>query len=150
MLGRFDKRRRSTFVGQAGSIVALILSIGLPAGAPMASGKVEETCPLGTGSGQHPVAVYEDEGFYRARNEPEVIVRGRLVPSSEPTGPADRPAPFRLIGADVDLPIYAVGEAEERLRRNVGKPVTACAKRIDLTGEGFGIELWIGTLRSEP
>ncbi|MCD6072100.1 MAG: hypothetical protein K0S42_2616, partial [Microvirga sp.] len=102
-------------------------------------------CPLPEG-----LVIFGDEAFYRGRPEPEEPRVGRLRARAEVGGPASRSLPFELAGEDFALPVYAGGDAAERLRRHVAQPVVVCSKLIDLRPEGFGVELWIGSLRGRP
>lgn len=45
--------------------------------------------------------------------------------------------------AGAPLPIYAP-EAEEALHRAAGDDVELVGKIVDLSAEGFGVELWLG------
>jgi hypothetical protein len=93
--------------------------------------------------------LYADEAFYRGRPEPEEMLTAVLIERRQPLGPANRPMRFALVGDYGELPAYAVGVAEERLTRFLGSRVVACGKRIDLRAEGFGVEFWIGEIRTQ-
>lgn len=85
------------------------------------------------------------ESWYDDRPEPEQSISGVLRAASTPSTPGGRDRlPYRLL-ADGDLiPLY--GPAfEDRLDQLVDQPVVLVGKLVDLSGEGFGTELWVGS-----
>lgn len=87
--------------------------------------------------------------WYRARPEPEREWRGVLRDRDVPTGPASRTAlSYALITNDQKLhPVYAAN-VEKQLAPYVGRAVIMRAKLVDLSGEGYGQELWAASIRS--
>jgi hypothetical protein len=92
-----------------------------------------------------------DADWYRDRREREQIRRGVLRKQDVPLGPATRSAQrYVLITGKTPLSIYAPN-IDEPLKPFVGRRVEIRGKLIDLGGEGFGKELWIGSIRKiEP
>jgi len=63
-----------------------------------------------------------------------------------PAGPAARTAlRYELVTDAESFAVYAPGEGRE-LEPFIGQQVVARAKLIDLSSEGFGTELWIGSI----
>lgn len=123
------------------AVAAVLLAIGTTAVAPAPSGE-------SAGAGSR-VRVFADEAWYRERAEPEQAWQGALRRRAEDRGPGGRPGlSFSLQTADQDLPVYAAG-VDERLAPFVGARVTVTGKLVDLGGEGFGHELWIGVIAHE-
>ena len=92
------------------------------------------------------MALYEQESWYREATAPERVWCGILQRHEPPGGPAGRPSVrFALSTKGVDLPIYAPGAAP-LLDSLVGARVAIVGKRVDLTDEGFGVELWPGRI----
>ena len=91
--------------------------------------------------------IYMGFDWYQERPEPEREWRGVMRERHVSTGPAGRPAlAFELITSDEGtLPTYAAGVVP-KLAPFVGRQVLVRGKRVDLTGEGYGPELWIGSL----
>ena len=88
-----------------------------------------------------------DADWYRDRREREQNWRGVLRKQDAPLGPASRPAQsYVLITRNTHLPIYAPN-IDEPLKPFVNSRVEIRGKLIDLEGEGFGKELWIGSIR---
>jgi hypothetical protein len=87
-----------------------------------------------------------DADWYRGRREREQIWRGVLRKQDAPLGPATRSAQsYVLITSKTHLPIYAPN-IDEQLKPFVGGRVEIRGKLIDLGAEGFGKELWIGSI----
>ena len=64
-------------------------------------------------------------------------------------GPAARATlRFSLVTGEGELPIYAAGVAK-KLEPYVDKHVAVRGKLVDLSEEGFGLELWVGTIRAK-
>ena len=90
--------------------------------------------------------IYADETWYRERPEPEQTWQGTLQQRAVVDSPGGRPGlTFLLQTTAADLPVYAAG-ASDRLTRYVGTRVLITGKLVDLRVEGFGRELWIGTI----
>jgi hypothetical protein len=94
--------------------------------------------------------VFADERWYRQAAEAEQVWEGVLEPAALVRGPDSRAAlSYRLLATDGrSLPVYAAG-AEDRLRLFSAQHVRVRAKLIDLGSEGFGEELWIGTIETQ-
>ncbi len=91
--------------------------------------------------------IYADETWYRERPEPEQTWQGTLQQRAVVDSPGGRPGlTFSLQTTEADLPVYAAG-ASDRLTRYVGTRVLITGKHVDLRAEGFGRELWIGTIK---
>ena len=88
-----------------------------------------------------------DEPWYRERSEAEQEWRGVLRKREREGGPGSRDSlRFMLQTRDRVLTVYGAG-AGGRLSRFTGKRIVARAKLVDLRSEGFGQELWIGSVR---
>ena len=92
------------------------------------------------------VRIYTDEAFYRRRGEPEQPFVGRLERKDVVQGPGTRRHAYRLVTDDREIPVYATPAADGRLQPLVGRQAQVEGKLIDLRDEGFGLELWIGTI----
>ncbi len=96
------------------------------------------------------MSVFDDAEWYRARPEPEQTWRGRLAQRNVASGPGGRPAlTFELKTSSGVLPVYEDG-LKSRIASLLGSSVEVRGKLVDLTREGFGMELWIGTARKLP
>ncbi|MEO5982349.1 MAG: hypothetical protein ABIQ13_08555 [Pedococcus sp.] len=86
------------------------------------------------------------DSWYDDRPEPEQSISGVLRAASALSTPGGRDRlAYRLL-ADGDL-IAVYGPAfEDRLDRLVDQPIVLVGKLVDLSGEGFGVELWVGSL----
>ncbi len=93
--------------------------------------------------------LYAQEAFYRQAEPPEQIFIGRLQRHGVTLGPGNRPHPYQLLWEGGRLEIYATPSAEKMLAPYVGRQVRIQGKAIDLSGEGYGRELWIGTIAPE-
>jgi hypothetical protein len=94
------------------------------------------------------VEVYSGAAWYRKRTEPEKTWRGVLRELRPAVGPSGRASlRYALATEGRSLPVYAAN-VERRLRRFLGRKVVVRGKLIDLSGEGFGEELWIGSIRT--
>jgi hypothetical protein len=83
--------------------------------------------------------------WYRDRPEREQEFRGTLRRREVVAGPMARAALRYTLDTDAGpLPVYA--PEPDRLEPYVGHEVVARAKLVDLTAEGFGPELWIGSI----
>jgi len=86
------------------------------------------------------------ESWYDDRTEPEQSVSGVLRAAGTPSTPGGRDRlPYRLL---VDSELVAVyGPAlEGRLDDLVDQHVVLVGKMVDLSDEGFGLELWVRSL----
>lgn len=124
-------------------LIALVAACGYAAGPTYASGL---HVVVNAGVERPEVRIYEDEAFYRQRDEPEESFTGRIERKDVVQGPGTRRHAYRLVTGDTEIPIYATSTADERLRPLIGHHVRTRGKLIDLRGEGFGVELWIGTI----
>jgi hypothetical protein len=92
--------------------------------------------------------VYTEAGWYRSRPELEKQWRGVLRKHDAPVGPATRGAlKYVLITEDSQLPVYAAN-VDQQLAPFVGRQVLVNGKLVDLANEGFGQELWIGSIKA--
>lgn len=97
------------------------------------------------------VEIYAGRDWYLDRPEPEEDFRGVLETRPPPGGPAARALLTHvLVGGEERLPLYVVPEAAERVEPFVGREVVVRGKRVDLSAEGHGIELWAGSVRVDP
>ena len=94
------------------------------------------------------VEISAREQWYLDRAEKEQFFQGTLGQRKAQIGPGARGGVnFTLLSKDdAEYPIYT-GGADEKLQPFVGRSVRLRAKLVDLTKEGFGKELWIGSLR---
>jgi hypothetical protein len=92
------------------------------------------------------IEVYANANWYRARPEPEQSWHGLLQKREGPIGPATRSAlRYTLVTEEDQLPVYAAN-AERLLDPFVGRQVSVEGKLVDLSDEGYGIELWIAVI----
>lgn len=92
--------------------------------------------------------IFANESWYHERPEPEQEQTGILERRKPETGPNSRSAlrySFRARKRSLD--VYAPGT--DRLSRFVGAPIIALGKIVDLRSEGFGVEFWIASIRTE-
>jgi len=91
--------------------------------------------------------IYAGADWYRARPEPEEAWRGVLRARDTPTGPATRTSlRYTLVAGQERIPVYAA-QVMDQLAPFKGHEVTVNGKLVDLSAEGFGKELWIGSIR---
>jgi hypothetical protein len=108
-----------------------------------------------SGSALWPVAradsitiLFAEEQWYRARPEREEERTGVLRKRQPGKGPNSRSALRYTFHDDKEsLFVYAPAKLET-FERLTGKRVTALGKLVDLSAEGFGLELWIGSIRT--
>jgi hypothetical protein len=95
--------------------------------------------------------IFAGAEWYLARPEPEREWQGVLHPRAAPVGPASRTALlYTLLTGDAQLPVYTANIAPQ-LIPYAGVPVRVRGKLVDLSDEGFGQELWIGSVqKSDP
>lgn len=92
--------------------------------------------------------VFAGMDWYRARPEPEEEYRGTLRRRDVVAGPATRTAlRYTLLTETGPFAVYAP-DNDQTLEPYVGHPVVVRAKLVNLTAEGFGVELWIGAIAS--
>jgi hypothetical protein len=91
--------------------------------------------------------VFANEPFYRQRPETEEVLTGVLQAVPVREGPNTRDMPFVLLAGKDRLSVYVSGFDQEKLEPYVGHEVEVVGKRIDQREEGYGIEVWIGTIR---
>lgn len=90
--------------------------------------------------------VYAHEEWYVAQPESEATFAGRLVRRAVTQAPGARSAlRFALITHAGETAIYAPGRVAA-LENLVDRNVVIEGKLVDLGGEGFGKELWIGSI----
>jgi len=91
--------------------------------------------------------IFAGTEWYRARPEPEREWRGLLRDRDVPMGPASRTSlTYALITNDQKHhPVYAANLGRQ-LAPYVGRAVIMRAKLVDLSGEGYGQELWIASI----
>jgi hypothetical protein len=98
------------------------------------------------GGGPTVVQIYAGTDWYRARPEPEKEMSGMLRARDGPAGPAARPAlRYVLVTESEVIPVYAPQPSQ--LPSFVGQKVVIYGKLVNLVNEGFGNELWIGSVR---
>jgi hypothetical protein len=86
------------------------------------------------------------ESWYDDRPEPEQSVSGVLRAAGVPTTPGGRDRlPYRLLVKGELIPVYGPA-VEERLQWLVDRPVVLVGKLVDLSGDGFGRELWVASI----
>ena len=85
------------------------------------------------------------QSWYYERPEEEATFRGVLVALEPVTSPGGRTRLlFELqVSGGFSLPIYGP-KFEAALSEHVGREVSVVGKVVDLSDEGFGVELWIG------
>ncbi len=129
--------------GKVGKLVAMALVGSLSAAAGLSSDGRGMRHPNEEGF----VGLHEGADWYRARSESENRWSGVLRRRSVGLGPGSRTAvSFALVTADGELPVYAAG-VEGTLQLLLDRHVEVVGKIVDLREEGFGRELWIGSLR---
>lgn len=93
--------------------------------------------------------VFAQADWYRGRPERETEMRGVLRRREVPLGPAARTAlTFVLVADGREIDVYAA-RAERTLAPFVGRRVVATGKLVDLSSEGYGIELWLASIAAE-
>jgi hypothetical protein len=91
--------------------------------------------------------VYAGFDWYLDCKEDEKVWKGIVQRRLAPIGPNTRTAnKYVLLTEDAEFPIYAAN-VEGKIGEYVGRNVVICGKLVDLSIEGFGKELWIGTIR---
>ena len=91
--------------------------------------------------------IYARVDWYAERPEPEKQWHGVLRRREPPAGPAGRAAlayALEVDGASID--IYAAN-VEAVLSGFLDRAIIATGKLVNLSGEGFGNELWLASIR---
>lgn len=100
--------------------------------------------PQANGAQNDPVVVFRDQSFYQERVEAEATFEGVLRKVDAQETPSGRNLPFLLN----DLSLYPGGEETETILNSfVDLRVEVSGKLVDLSAEGFGREIWAGTIR---
>jgi hypothetical protein len=90
--------------------------------------------------------VFADKEWYRARPEPERIWQGTLRRREVIASPNARTAlRYALASGSTMIPVYAP-LPEDALEPYVGRLVSIRGKVVDLSAEGYGRELWPGSI----
>lgn len=90
--------------------------------------------------------IFALEDWYRARPELEQEWRGILRKRDAPISPAGRTAlRYTFITGEQQLPVY-VANSERQFASYADVPIRVRGKLIDLGSEGFGQELWVGSI----
>ena len=93
------------------------------------------------------IELYGAKAWYRERAERVVEWRGVLKSRAKAQDPGGRVAlRFELSTKQGELPVYAP-ETLEHWDKLVSRNIVVRGKLVDLTGEGFGRELWPGSAR---
>ncbi len=90
--------------------------------------------------------IYLDAPFYVEREEPEETFDGVLREVAVRAGPDTRDLPIQLEASDRTFPLYVVGEAADNLRGLRDRKVRVRGKRIDMSGQGYDVEVWPATI----
>jgi len=90
--------------------------------------------------------IFARADWYLARSEPEKEWQGVLRERDVLIGPATRTALLHtLITEDKQYPVYTAAIGQQ-VSPYVGLLVIVRGKLVDLSNEGFGQELWIGSI----
>ena len=88
------------------------------------------------------VTLFADQSWYVEAIETEQVLSGRLQRHTPPGGPAGRASlAYALASGNRVIPVYAP-ERQHVFESLLGRQVEIEGKLVDLTDEGFGIELW--------
>jgi len=138
------------------AILAVCLGIGCEQGssthrlpsneAPVLPGQTDETVKP-QGEKVEPMQIFSEDSFYLQRAEAEEVLIGVLRTAPVREGPNTRDMPFKLMIGNEEFSVYISGFDEEALQPYVGHEVEVVGKRIDQHKEGYGIEIWIATIR---
>ena len=92
------------------------------------------------------IVIFEQEPWYRSRSEPEGTWDGTLRRREVVEDPNARTAlRYSLVTNSAPIPVYAP-QSMDRFEPFVGRAVFLRGKLIDLSSEGFGTELWPGSI----
>ena len=92
--------------------------------------------------------IYKEEEWYKLRDEKEKIFKGSLRRLPRVITPNQRDLNYFLNVNDSLLPVY-VPLSENLLDEFVNCRVKIYGKLIDLSSNGFGEELWIGSIEKD-
>ncbi len=96
------------------------------------------------------VIVHASADWYVAVEAPEQRWTGRLRKRTVVVGPNTRSGlRYELLTDEGELPVYDPRE-DSPLAPFLGLEVEITAKLVDLSAEGFGRELWVGSIRRAP
>lgn len=110
----------------------------------------EHSCSTAVSStwGQAMSDIFAREDWYRTHPEPEQEWRGILRKRNAPISPAGRTAlRYTLITDEQQLPVY-VANSERQFASYADAPIRVRGKLIDLSSEGLGQELWVGSIEA--
>jgi hypothetical protein len=98
----------------------------------------------------HMKEIFGGTDWYTARSEPEQEWLGVLQKRHVVAGPGSRTATsLELVVSDRQrLPVYAPNVGRQ-LETYLGHSVIVRGKLVDLSDEGYGKELWIGSIRGD-
>lgn len=92
------------------------------------------------------IEIFRGFDWYSNRLEEEKIMKGFIKERQVVYGPNTRSAlRYTFVTQNIQLPVYAAN-VEEKLSQFIGHDVLVCGKLVDLGSEGFGQELWIGSI----
>ena len=96
------------------------------------------------------VVVHASADWYVAAEAPEQRWTGTLRERTAVAGPNTRSGlRYDLLTDEGELPVYDPRE-DSPLAPFLGLKVEITAKLVDLSAEGFGRELWVGSIRRAP
>jgi hypothetical protein len=108
----------------------------------------EPDAPVALEAGQvTPLEIFAERRFYQQRAEPEEVFVGELLSAPVREGPNTREMPLKLVVGDEVFGVYVSGYDLDLLRPYVGRKVEVVGKRIDQRNDGYGIEIWMATIR---
>jgi hypothetical protein len=94
-------------------------------------------------------AIHAHSDWYLERPELETVWRGVLVRRDAVRGPGSRLGlGYALVASEREFAVYSAG-AERLLEPYVGCLVAAAGKLVDLSDEGYGQELWLGSIEHQ-
>ena len=92
------------------------------------------------------IEIFRGFDWYSNRPEEEKIMKGIIKERQVVYGPNTRTAlRYMLVTQDIQLPVYAAN-VEKKLSQFIGHDVLVYGKLVDFGNEGFGQELWIGSI----
>jgi hypothetical protein len=92
--------------------------------------------------------IYSGAQWYRSRPESEKLWRGVLQKRNAPVGPNTRGGlEYVLVTKNSQIPVYAAN-IKQQLTPFVERQVLVYGKLVDLKNDGFGQELWIGSIQA--
>ncbi|WP_299406723.1 hypothetical protein [Acaryochloris sp. IP29b_bin.148] len=91
--------------------------------------------------------IYANANWYQGQPSTERMWQGILQERQASQGPSSRLGlNFTLVTSDGELPVYAANVVP-KLMPLVNTSVVVRGKLVDLKDEGFGPELWIGSIQ---